>query len=292
MKKVLVVYDANTDEKSFEVQTKLLFDAAKKLGISITARSNVQIYTMLSNTKVKSFESYANFDFALFLDDDVWLARNLEMLGLKVYNNSRAIDICENCANMYQQLIKCGVNIPKTVILPSALSEYKKETIHPFVDQIIDDLGLPIIIKQWFGDLGRGVHLAKTREQAYEIVDRFEGRELLFQEFISEASGTDIRMYVVRNKVLASLRRTAGKEDFRSNTNFGGIMEKHIPTFVEQKLALDACKAVGCEFGVVDILKSINGPVVCEVNTSANIQYFQEVADFNVAEHILKMLKK
>ena len=292
MKKVLVVYDANTDEKSFEVQTKLLFDAAKKLGISITARSNVQIYTMLSNTKVKSFESYANFDFALFLDDDVWLARNLEMLGLKVYNNSRAIDICENCANMYQQLIKCGVNIPKTVILPSALSEYKKETIHPFVDQIIDDLGLPIIIKQWFGDLGRGVHLAKTREQAYEIVDRFEGRELLFQEFISEASGTDIRMYVVRNKVLASLRRTAGKEDFRSNTNFGGIMEKHIPTFVEQKLALDACKAVGCEFGVVDILKSINGPVVCEVNTSANIQYFQEVSDFNVAEHILKMLKK
>ena len=292
MKKVLIVYDANTDEKSFEGQTKLLFDAAKKLGISITARSNVQIYTMLSNTKVKSFESYANFDFALFLDDDVWLARNLEMLGLKVYNNSRAIDICENCANMYQQLIKCGVNIPKTVILPSALSEYKKETIHPFVDQIIDDLGLPIIIKQWFGDLGRGVHLAKTREQAYEIVDRFEGRELLFQEFISEASGTDIRMYVVRNKVLASLRRTAGKEDFRSNTNFGGIMEKHIPTFVEQKLALDACKAVGCEFGVVDILKSINGPVVCEVNTSANIQYFQEVSDFNVAEHILKMLKK
>ena len=292
MKKVLIVYDANTDEKSFEVQTKLLFDAAKKLGISITARSNVQIYTMLSNTKVKSFESYANFDFALFLDDDVWLARNLEMLGLKVYNNSRAIDICENCANMYQQLIKCGVNIPKTVILPSALSEYKKETIHPFVDQIIDDLGLPIIIKQWFGDLGRGVHLAKTREQAYEIVDRFEGRELLFQEFISEASGTDIRMYVVRNKVLASLRRTAGKEDFRSNTNFGGIMEKHIPTFVEQKLALDACKAVGCEFGVVDILKSINGPVVCEVNTSANIQYFQEVSDFNVAEHILKALKK
>ncbi len=292
MKKVLIVYDANTDEKSFEVQTKLLFDAAKKLGISITARSNVQIYTMLSNTKVKSFESYANFDFALFLDDDVWLARNLEMLGLKVYNNSRAIDICENCANMYQQLIKCGVNIPKTVILPSALSEYKKETIHPFVDQIIDDLGLPIIIKQWFGDLGRGVHLAKTREQAYEIVDRFEGRELLFQEFISEASGTDIRMYVVRNKVLASLRRTAGKEDFRSNTNFGGIMEKHIPTFVEQKLALDACKAVGCEFGVVDILKSINGPVVCEVNTSANIQYFQEVSDFNVAEQILKALKK
>ena len=292
MKKVLIVYDANTDEKSFEVQTKLLFDAAKKLGISITARSNVQIYTMLSNTKVKSFESYANFDFALFLDDDVWLARNLEMLGLKVYNNSRAIDICENCANMYQQLIKCGVNIPKTVILPSALSEYKKETIHPFVDQIIDDLGLPIIIKQWFGDLGRGVHLAKTREQAYEIVDRFEGRELLFQEFISEASGTDIRMYVVRNKVLASLGRTAGKEDFRSNTNFGGIMEKHIPTFVEQKPALDACKAVGCEFGVVDILKSINGPVVCEVNTSANIQYFQEVSDFNVAEHILKMLKK
>lgn len=292
MKKALIVYDANADQNSFEVQTKLLFDASKKLGITLNTKSNVDIYTILNNNKVKSFESYANYDFALFLDDDVWLARNLEMLGVKVFNNSRAIDICENCANMYQQLIKSGVFIPKTVILPAALTTYSPSTIRPFIDQAIDDLGLPIIIKQWFGDLGRGVHLAKTREQAYEIVDRFEGKELLFQEFISEASGTDIRMYVVKNKVLASLRRTAGKEDFRSNTNFGGVMEKHIPTFVEQKLALDACKAVGCEFGVVDILKSINGPVVCEVNTSANIQYFHEVSDFNIAEQILKSCRK
>lgn len=290
MKKALIVYDANNDQKSFEAQTKLLFNASKKLGINIVTKSNVDIYTILNNNKVKSFESYANFDFALFLDDDVWLARNLEMLGVKVFNNSKAIDICENTANMYQQLIKCGVNIPKTVILP-ALITYTPSIIRPFVDQAIDDLGLPIIIKQWFGDFGKGVFLAKTREQAYEIVDKFEGKELLFQEFISEASGTDIRMYVVKNKVLASLRRTAGKEDFRSNVNFGGVMEKHIPTFVEQKLALDACKAVGCEFGVVDILKSINGPVVCEVNTSANIQYFDEVSEFNIAEHILKSCK-
>ncbi len=291
MKKALIIYDANCDEKNFEAQTKLLFDASKKLGISLTTKSNIEIYTILNNNKVKSFDSYASYDFALFLDDDVWLARNLELLGLKVFNNSRAIDLCENCANMYQQLIKYGVNIPKTVILPANI-DYVPNLIRPFIDQAINDLGLPIIIKQWFGDLGKGVFLAKTREQAYEIVDKFEGKELLLQEFISEASGTDIRMYVVKNKVLASLRRTAGKEDFRSNINFGGVMERHIPTYIEQELAIDACKAVGCEFGIVDILKSINGPVVCEVNTSANIQYFAEVSNINIAEYILKACKK
>ena len=68
MKKALIVYDANADKNSFEVQTKLLFDASKKLGITLNTKSNVDIYTILNNNKVKSFESYANYDFALFLD--------------------------------------------------------------------------------------------------------------------------------------------------------------------------------------------------------------------------------
>ena len=289
MKKALIVYDANCDAKSFEAQTKLFFDASKKLGISLTTKSNAEIYTILNNCKIKSFESYSSYDFAIFLDDDVWLARNLEMLGLKVYNNSIAIDLCENKANMYQKLISLGINVPKTVILPT-LIKFDFTKIQNFVNQAIDDLGLPIIIKQWYGDFGNGVFLAKTREQVYEIIKRYEGKELLLQEFVSESSGTDIRMYIVKNKVLSCLRRTAGKEDFRSN-NIGGIMEKHIPSFIEQKIAIDASKAIGSEFCVVDLLKSMNGPLVCEVNTSANIQYFHEVSEFNIAEHILKACK-
>lgn len=291
MKKALVVLDASLSEDAFMKQNKLFFDASKNLGISLVVKKNAEIYTYLNNTKVKSYESFGTYDFVFFLDNDVWLARNLEMLGIKVFNSSSAIDMCENKASMYQTLIKNNINIPKTVILPSVV-DFDLNYISDFVSQAIDDLGLPLIVKQWYGDYGKGVFLAKTRNDVFDLIKKFEGRELMLQEFISESAGTDIRICVVKNKVVAALRRIAAHEDFRSNLALGGSMEKHIPTYLEQKLAVDACAATGCKFAVVDILKSINGPVVCEVNTSSNITNLQQVADTNIAEMIFKTCLK
>lgn len=289
--KILVVYnDEIGDEFAFIEKNKMLIDAAKKFNIALTFRSNTQLYTYIDNDEVKSHDSYGTYDYCLFFNKDAHLAKNLEMMGVKVVNPSKALDICENKANMYQELATTNVNIPKTVIFPS-INPNNQKSIYDFIQNAISDLGLPLVIKDFYGASGENVFLARTKEDIYKIISEHSYSRLLFQEYITESSGSDIRIFVIKNKVVASLRRQGSGSDFRSNVGLGGSMSAYIPTYSDEQLAINAAKTLGCDFAVVDILRSINGPVVCEVNATANINHFYDVCKVNIAELLFKQIK-
>lgn len=288
--KVLVVYDDTIEEEEFISKNQLLIDAANNNNITLAFRSNSQLYTYIDNNNVRSNESYGTFNYCLFFNKDAHLAKNLEMMGVKVVNCSRAINLCENKANMYQELAKTNINIPKTVIFPT-LTSFNTKKVNDFLQNAINDLGLPVIVKGFYGQTGSNVYLAKTKDQLFEIIQKMQGHQILIQEYILESSGTDIRMFVVKNKLVASLRRQGLSGDFRSNIGLGGTMSKYLPSYTEEQLAINATKQIGCDFAIVDILKSINGPVVCEVNTTANVNNFHKVCEVNIPEILFKNIK-
>ncbi len=288
--KVLVVHDDILSQEEFKVQNKLFVDAAKRMNISLDFVSNVQLYTYIDNSNVKCHETFGTYDYAIFFDKDFHLARNLEMLGIKVVNSAFAIDICGNKANMYQILAKNHINIPKTVIFPM-MTKFNKNKAILFLNNAVSDLGMPIIVKEWYGDYGQNVYLCKSKEELYDLVEKLNGNMLLLQEFIVEASGSDIRLFVIKNKVVASFRRRNIGGEFRSNLALGGSMDKYIPSYLDEQLAIGATKAVGCDFAIVDILKSINGPVVCEVNTSASVNHFYEACGVDIPQLLFKSIK-
>ncbi len=288
--KVLVVHDDGISEEEFIEKNQLFLQAAKDNNISLTFKTNAEIYSFIDNNNVKCHDSYSTYNYALFFDKDAHVAKNLEMMGVKVVNSSRAIDMCENKANLYQELAKYNVNIPKTVIFPT-MTRFDKTKAINFLNDAIEDLGLPIVVKGWYGDSGRNVFLVKTKQELYNLVEKYQGKELLLQEYILESSGTDIRMFVIKNKVVASYSRQGVSGDFRSNLTLGGTMSNYIPTYIDEQLAINASKVVGCDFAIVDILRSINGPVVCEVNTTANINNFYKTCNVNVPELLLKSIK-
>ena len=288
--KVLVVHDDILSQEEFKAQNKLFVDAAKRMSISLDFVSNVQLYTYIDNSNVKCHETFGTYDYAIFFDKDFHLARNLEMLGVKVVNSAFAIDICENKANLYQILAQNHINIPKTVIFPM-MTKFNKNKAILFLNNAISDLGMPIIVKEWYGDYGQNVYLCKSKEELYDLVEKLNGNMLLLQEFIVEASGSDIRLFVIKNKVVASYRRRNSGGEFRSNLSLGGSMDKYIPTYLDEQLAVGATKAVGCDFAIVDILKSINGPVVCEVNTSASVNHFYEACGVDIPQLLFKSIK-
>ena len=181
--KVLVVHSDAISADEFIEKNQAFVNAAKRNNIFLEFKSNEQIYSYIDNNTVKCHDTFGTFNYAFFFDKDVWLARNLEMMGVKVINSSRAIDLCENKANMYQELAKHNVNIPKTVIFPT-LSQYTEKKALHFINEAISDLGLPIVVKEWIGDAGRNVYLAKNRQELIDIVNNLKGRQLLFQEFI------------------------------------------------------------------------------------------------------------
>ena len=288
--KVLVVYDDAIEKEEFIAKNQLLIDSANQCNITLAFRSNAELYTYIDNNAVKSHDSYGTYNYCLFFDKDAHLARNLETMGVKVVNCSKSIDLCENKANMYQELAKYNINIPKTVIFPT-LTRFNPKSAGEFLQNAIDDLGLPIVVKGFYGGTGQNVYLAKSKEELFRIVEQTNGYQILLQEFILESSGSDIRMFVIKNKVVASVRRQGVTGDFRSNVGLGGSLTKYIATFGEEELAINAAKVVGCDFAIVDILKSINGPVVCEVNTTANVNNFHKLCDVNIPLLLFKSIK-
>lgn len=288
--KVLVVHDDSLNTEQFIQYNELFVNSAQNHNIVLEFKKNSDLYTYIDNNVVKGNDSYDTYDYAIFFDKDVHLARNLEMLGVKVVNSSKAIDICENKANMYQELAKNNINIPKTAIFPT-MTNFTKEKAKAFLDEAIIDIGLPMIVKEWYGDYGKNVYLVKNKEQLYDLVEKLQGKELLLQEFVLESSGTDIRMFVIKNKVVASYRRQGITGDFRSNLTLGGTIHSYIPSYLDEQLAVSAANAIGCDFAIVDILKSINGPVVCEVNTTANVNNFYSACNINIPDLMLKMIK-
>lgn len=291
MKNLLVVFNESIPDEVFKEKNAHLFEVAKKHNVAVTMKSNSEIYTFLDTNFVKSFNGNLKYDCCLFFDHDTYLAKNLEMLGMKVVNCARSFLLCENKANMYQELIANKISIPKTFILPSQ-KVYAREGIQKFVEEAIIELGLPLVIKTWYGISGEGVFLVKKKDDVFAVIDKFKGENILLQEFIGESAGTDVRLFVIKGKVATALRRENATGNFRSNANQGGSLSTYIPTVIETKLATEAANVMGCDYAVVDMLRGVTGSLVCEVNTTANISNFYNVAKVDVYEMLIKLCLK
>ena len=291
MKNLLVVFNESIPEDVFKEKNAHLFLMAKKHNVAVTLKSNSEIYTFLDTNLVKSFGGNLKYDCCLFFDHDAYLAKNLEMLGMKVVNCARAFLLCENKANMYQELVANRISIPKTFILPSQ-HVYKREGIQKFAEEALNELGLPLVIKTWYGSSGEGVFLVKNKDDVFAVIDKFKGENILLQEYIGESAGTDVRLMVIKGKVVAALRRESASGNFRSNANLGGKLSQYIPTVIETKLAIDATRVMGCDYAVVDMLRGVTGSLVCEVNTTANISNFYNICKVDVYEMLIKYCVK
>ncbi len=291
MKNLLVVFNESIPDEVFKEKNAHLIELAKKRNVSITFKSNSEIYTFLNTNSVKSFGTNLNYDCCLFFDRDIYLAKSLEMLGMKVVNNSKSFLMCEDKAFLYQQLVANHISIPRSFILPEQNS-YKREGIQQFVEEALRELSLPIIIKKWNKSTVEGVFLVNKKEDVYAVIDKFNGHNIILQEYIAEASGTDIRLFVIKDKVVSAIRRESASGNFRANESLGGKLSPYTPTIIENKYAIDAAKALGCDYAVVDMLKGVTGSLVFEVSTTANIGNFYKTTNVDVFEQLLKICLK
>lgn len=283
MKKILLINNQSLNYEKFIKQNQLLFDAAKELNCELDIKTNCEIICKLNDN------SLLQYDGILFYDKDIYLAKTLERLGLKVFNSSDAIAICDNKALTTLALEKANLPIPKTSIIP-LIFYYNRDYYNDYVDNLIKELKLPMICKEWFGSWGEQVYLLKSKQDIFDLIDKKQGKELLFQEFIAECSGQDIRINIVGNQIVACMKRKSHNGDFRANISNGGTMEAYTPTTDEINIALKACESVGCDFCGVDILQSKTGPLVCEINSNAHLLNIYKCTGTNVGKEILKYI--
>ena len=204
-----------------------------------------------------------------------------------VFSTARSLGITQarNKVRTLQIMARKGIPIPETVF-----------SINP--DNIEEQIkllgGPPVIIKLQEGTHGMGVILAETKKSAKSIIDTLYKMDtsILLQRYIAEANGEDIRIIVVGNKVVASMKRTSDLDDFRSNVHRGADTTAIKPTAKEQYIALNATKYLGLGVAGVDLMRSKKGPVLIEVNASPGLQGIEAATGVNVAKHIIQFVEK
>jgi ribosomal protein S6--L-glutamate ligase len=213
------------------------------------------------------------------------VVRQFEMMGVYCLNESVAISRSRDKLRSLQLLSRKGIGLPVTGFAHSP---------NDTRDLIKMVGGAPLVIKLLEGTQGKGVVLAETHKASESVIDAFRGLDahILLQEFIKEAGGSDIRCFVVGERVIAAMRRQAPDGEFRSNLHRGGTAAVARITPQERATAVRAARIMGLNVAGVDLLRSNHGPVVMEVNSSPGLEGIETSTGKDVAGTIVEFIER
>ncbi|MDH5576250.1 MAG: 30S ribosomal protein S6--L-glutamate ligase, partial [Nitrospirota bacterium] len=251
-----------------------LVEAAKAAGHEIDIINTTQVYVNITSHKPElryKGESLTGYDAVIprigasVTFYGLAVLRQFEMMGVWPLNESVAIGRSRDKLRCLQLLAREGIGLPVTAFAHS----------DDFADDVIKIAGgAPVVIKLLEGTQGIGVVLGETHNSAKSVIEAFRGVKvnIMVQEFIKEAGGSDIRCLVIGDRVIASMKRQGAKGDFRSNLHRGGNAQVIKITPEERSTATRAAKIMGLNVCGVDLLRSKHGPVVMEINSSPGLE--------------------
>ncbi len=211
------------------------------------------------------------------------VVRQFEMMKVFTAVESQALVRSRDKLRSLQVLSRAGLGLPKTV--------FTNDTKN--VQEVIREVGgAPLIIKLLEGTQGLGVVLADNDKAATSVLEAFHGLKarVIVQEFIKEARGADIRVFVVGGNVVGAMKRQGKPGEFRSNLHRGGTAELIELTDEEEIAAIKAAKAMGLGVAGVDLLQSARGPLILEVNSSPGLEGIEAATGQNIAAKIIKYI--
>ena len=213
----------------------------------------------------------------------VAIVRQFEQLGVIVLNSSHGI------VRSRDKLVACQMMAQARVPVPITAHVGSWEDTDRAVRRVG---GTPCVVKSTEGTHGSGVFLVNSSKQARQLVYQMleRGMRPLVQEYIEESHGSDVRALVVGGEVVASMRRKAHGNEFRSNFHLGGSVSDVELTEEQSEIAIDATRTLGLELAGVDMLESERGPLVLEVNSSPGLEGVEGATRVNVAGKVAERL--
>ncbi len=212
------------------------------------------------------------------------VVRQFEMADIYTLNDSQSISRSRDKLRALQLLSRAGVDLPTTSFAHSTQD----------IDGLLDVVGgPPVVVKVLEGTQGLGVVLAETKKAAESVIAAFRQLDanILVQEYIKEAKGADIRALVVGGKVVAAMKRQAPPGEFRSNLHRGGHGEAIKLTAGERATAVRAAKTMELNVAGVDLIRSEQGPMVLEVNSSPGLEGIERVTGIDIADAIIEFVE-
>jgi|TARA_B100000959_G_scaffold235722_1_gene254190 ribosomal protein S6--L-glutamate ligase len=209
----------------------------------------------------------------------VAIVRQFEQSGVIVLNSSQGI------VRSRDKLVACQMMVEARVPVPITAHVGAWEDTDRAVRRVG---GAPCVVKSTEGTHGSGVFLVNSAQQARQLVFQMleRGMRPLVQEYIKESHGSDIRALVVGGEVVASMRRKANGNEFRSNFHLGGSVSNVELTDEQREIAIRSTETLGLEVAGVDMLESERGSLVLEVNSSPGLEGIERATRINIAEKV------
>lgn len=235
--------------------------------------------------------TYRGSDFAAV---DAILPRigtSITFYGLAVVRQFQAMNVytpntADGIANSRDKLRSMQILSRHHIDTPATTFVRERSDIRPAIARVG---GAPVIIKTLEGTQGIGVILAPDIRVAEAVIETLQStnQNVLIQRFIAESRGRDIRALVVGDRVVASMRRIASGDEFRSNVHRGGKTEAITLDPVTEEVALRSAQTLGLTVCGVDLLESDDGPLVMEVNSTPGLQGIEQATGLDVAGAII-----
>ncbi len=274
--------------------TKRLVEAAKQRGHEVRVIDVLRCYMNMATSRPSIHyrgEDLTGFDAVIprigasitFYGTAV--VRQFEVMGVYSVNESVALSRSRDKLRSVQLLSRKGIGLPVTGFA------HAPDDVPDLIKMVG---GAPVVIKLLEGTQGIGVVLAETQKAAESVIEAFMGlsANILVQEFIKEAGGSDIRCLVVGGKVVAAMKRQGAEGEFRSNLHRGGTAEVVRITPEERSTATRAASIMGLNVAGVDLLRSNHGAVVMEVNSSPGLEGIETATGKDVASMIIALIEK
>ncbi len=206
---------------------------------------------------------------------------HLNGLGVRSYNGLQALNIYINKLEQLKNINSDYFIKPKYIAGYSSL---------PF-EILADELKLPFVAKGLESSMGQEIFLIENKEEYKNLAKLYSRfKEWLFEEFIAESYGRDMRLYCIRGEVIAAMERTSDS-DFRANVALGANIKKITIEPYFHNIAQDIYKQSGLDFVGLDLLYGRELPYFCEINVTAGLEGIEKATGTNVAGVIMQTIK-
>lgn len=213
------------------------------------------------------------------------LLSRLERMGFFTLNNRDSIEVCEDKYWTSLKLVDSGLSIPKTSIIPN----------ENFIDICLEKVGgkFPVVVKTLSGTKGIGVFIVSDYKSLRPVLQTIwsisSETEVLIQEYIE--NDYDVRIHVLGDNVIASMKRNKIENDFRTNVSLGGTTDIYKPSKEMIDIAIKAAKSVQCLWCGVDLMIDRKGNIyILEVNASPGTDGIEKISKVKVSELVLDFI--
>lgn len=225
------------------------------------------------------------------------LTKQLELMGIRVFNNSLVSEICNDKARTYQYLAKTGIPMVDTLFYRnSQLQEVLRTGKRPFVIKTVDGHGgrQVFLMPADMADSVVGEDFvngdpSEINARLQTIREGIGSSDFVVQPLIGSRY-QDLRVYVIGNEIIAGVLRTA-KDGFKSNFSLGGDVclyelkeeEKAIVHKIMEQFDFDL---VGIDFIIGD-----QGELIFnEIEDVVGARMLYQCSDINIVELYLKYI--